>query len=531
MSVNTLNKEALSAASPIDNDKPVIDIFSIHEQRAGRLVLDPAEAREEFGDELASKLKLTKDGLLVLWPQPSDDPEDPQNWSERKKGFQIFIMVLAAIVPDFNSGIGIACVFALATQYHTSSAEIINLTSNWSIFLIGWGGIFFVMLMRRYGRLATLFWTQLLALAFMVGATFAPTLKVFAAMRCLTAFFSTCPQVTGLYTIIDLYPFHLQARMINIWTMGVVLAPHLSPFVFGFLVARTTWRWAYGIGTLYTLLVFILIVLFMEESMYLRHEGKVVSVKQTGLRNRIKSLIGITGFQSARKDPTWTEVLIAPLNVVWRPHLFSILVLEAAVFGFGIGINVTNTIFLQRPPPFGFGLGPTIVSGIYATPVVAVIIGELMGRYLNDWVMNQEIKRNHGVFEAEARLWTCYVGVLLYAIGFVILGAALENHLNIAAVIIGWGIAQTAVLVTTVAIYAYCNDCFPRQQGEISGLLNLCRTLGGFSVAFFQVPWAEKHGALQTLGCEAAIVVGLFLLIVPVLQWKGRYLRTRFSVK
>ena len=36
---------------------------------------------------------------------------------------------------------------------------------------------------------------------------------------------------------------------------------------------------------------------------------------------------------------------------------------------------------------------------------VAVVLGELLGRYLNDWVMNQEIKRNNGVFEAEARLW------------------------------------------------------------------------------------------------------------------------------
>ena len=48
--------------------------------------------------------------------------------------------------------------------------------------------------------------------------------------------------------------------------MGVVVSPHLSPFVFGFLVARTTWRWAYGIGTLYNLVVFVLIVLFMKES-------------------------------------------------------------------------------------------------------------------------------------------------------------------------------------------------------------------------------------------------------------------------
>lgn len=43
-------------------------------------------------------------------------------------------------------------------------------------------------------------------------------------------------------------------------------------------------------------------------------------------------------------------------------------------------------------------------------------------------------------------------------------------------------------------------------QGEISALINLSRTLGGFSVAYFQIPWAEKHGALQTFGVEAACV-------------------------
>ncbi|KAF8157050.1 MFS general substrate transporter [Crassisporium funariophilum] len=487
------------------------------------------EARVEFGDEVASKLKLTKDGSMVLWPQPSDDPEDPQNWSDRRKGVQLLIVILAAIVPDFDNGIGIASVFALAKQYDTTTGVINNLTNNWAIFLVGWGGIFFVMLMRRYGRLSTLFWTQVLALGFLVGATFAPTLNVFAAMRCLTAFFGTCPQITGLYTITDLYPFHLQARKINLWTMGVVLAPHLSPFLFGFLVARTTWRWGYGIGCLYGLLVLILIVVFMEESMYFRNEQKVTSVQRTGLWARVNALIGITGVQSARKDPTWSVVLMAPLKLVWRPHLLLILLLEAFVFGFGIGINVTNTVILQSPPPFGFGLSPTIVSGIYATPV-SVFIGELLGRYLNDWVMNREIRRNSGVFEAEARLWTCYIGIFLYVIGFIVLGASLQDHLNKAGIIIGWAIAQTAVLVTTVAIYAYCSDCFPRQQGEISALLNLTRTLGGFSVAFYQVPWAEKHGALQTLGCEAAIVAGLFILIVPFLQWKGRALRNKYSM-
>lgn len=38
----------------------------------------------------------------------------------------------------------------------------------------------------------------------------------------------------------------------------------------------------------------------------------------------------------------------------------------------------------------------------------------------------------------------------------------------------------------------------------MSALSNLARVLGGFSVAYYQVPWATKHGAMQTFGVEAA---------------------------
>ena len=67
-------------------------------------------------------------------------------------------------------------------------------------------------------------------------------------------------------------------------------------------------------------------------------------------------------------------------------------------------------------------------------------------------------------------------------------------------------------------------------QGEISALLNLVRSLGGFVVAYFQVDWVTKHGALQAFGAEAGIVAALFISIIPVLQMKGRWLRGRFSM-
>jgi len=265
--------------------------------------------------------------------------------------------------------------------------------------------------------------------------------------------------------------------------------------------------------------------------MYDRTVKPIPEPSTTGLRYRIETLIGITGWNMSKYRISWAESIWSPFKVVWRPHLLMILVFEAMLFGFSIGINVTNAVFLGTPvAEGGYGFSQFAIAGGYGTPIVAVILGELAGRYLNDWIMNVSIRRNKGVFEAESRLWTCYLAVLLYLCGFILLGASIQKHLSVGALIMGWGIAVFSVMIGTVAVYAYCNDCFPKHQGEISALVNLARTLGGFAVAYFQVPWALGHGAIQTFGCEAAIVVGLFLLIVPFLQWKGRDMRERYSL-
>ena len=50
------------------------------------------EAKIEFGEAIASRLKLSPDGTRVLWPQPSDDPEDPQN--VRFQDILLFLILL-----------------------------------------------------------------------------------------------------------------------------------------------------------------------------------------------------------------------------------------------------------------------------------------------------------------------------------------------------------------------------------------------------------------------------------------------------
>lgn len=112
-----------------------------------------------------------------------------------------------------------------------------------------------------------------------------------------------------------------------------------------------------------------------------------------------------------------------------------------------------------------------------------MLIGEVVGRFLNDWIMNVSIRRNGGVFEAESRLWyvpleyaifsyssvcdrTCYLAVPLYICGFVVLGASLQMRLSPGALVMGWGIAEVAVMINTVAVCAYHPSRYPAMNTE-----------------------------------------------------------------
>lgn len=47
---------------------------------------------------------------------------------------------------------------------------------------------------------------------------------------------------------------------------------------------------------------------------------------------------------------------------------------------------------------------------------------------------------------------TCYIAMPLYICGFIVLGASFQNHLSVGALVMGWGIAEVAVMINTVAI-------------------------------------------------------------------------------
>lgn len=94
----------------------------------------------------------------------------------------------------------------------------------------------------------------------------------------------------------------------------------------------------------------------MEETQYDRHLYPVPRRPSGGLRYRIETLIGITGWKMRKHRPSWFICVAETFMILYKPAVLLPLIYVLVVFGFGIGINVTNAVFVGSPPPVGYGL-------------------------------------------------------------------------------------------------------------------------------------------------------------------------------
>lgn len=63
-------------------------------------ILDVKQLRDGYAPKLAA------DDRTVLIPQPSDDPNDPLNWSQIKKNIVLAVVCACTFLPDYGSVTG-----------------------------------------------------------------------------------------------------------------------------------------------------------------------------------------------------------------------------------------------------------------------------------------------------------------------------------------------------------------------------------------------------------------------------------------
>ncbi|MCJ1229235.1 hypothetical protein MMC12_005900 [Toensbergia leucococca] len=114
------------------------------------------------------------------------------------------------------------------------------------------------------------------------------------------------------------------------------------------------------------------------------------------------------------------------------------------------------------------------------------LVAEIFGHWFNDFLAARYVRNHGGTLKPKARLRMSYNTALFMIPGLILLGQALQQHLNYGVIIIGWGMYVFGVITASVPITAYALESYPTASAEVSGLLNLSRVLGGFTVGYFQ---------------------------------------------
>ncbi|KAH6720085.1 major facilitator superfamily domain-containing protein [Leptodontidium sp. MPI-SDFR-AT-0119] len=470
----------------------------------------------ELGHADTRHLKTSRDGRTILIPQPSDDPNDPLNWSQTKKNLILLVVSCTAFLPDYGSATGAVTLLPQAAIWNMTP-DTVNHSQVGNVFMLGVGGVVAVTLSAYFGRYPVLFWFIVLAVGTAAWCAAAETFPSFMAARILNGFFSTVAQGGGLMFIKDMFFFHEHARKINIWSAFIILSPYFGPMLTAFIINTIKWQWAFGLYTIMTGLCLIAIMLFADETYY---DRRIPMDKQPDRGSHISRMLGIAQWRSRNHRNTIGQALQRPFIAISKLPVLLTVVYYMLTFAWVVGINTTLAIFLT--PLYNFG--PKQIGFFYFTPVVAALLGELTGHWLHDFVARLSMKRNHGVLEPEARLKVIWISTPFMIVGLILLGFCLEEGYHYMVTSVAWGLYVFGIMITTVGVNAYNLDAYPEASGEVASWINFARTAGGFIISYFQVTWANAEGTKKSLGTQAGIVGAAFIIIL-LLQRFGKSLR------
>ena len=71
----------------------------------------------------------------VLVPQPSDNPNDPLNFSQTKKNLILLVISISAFMGDFQAGAAIPCIIPQAVEWRLSPTHV-NYANNLGVLMV-----------------------------------------------------------------------------------------------------------------------------------------------------------------------------------------------------------------------------------------------------------------------------------------------------------------------------------------------------------------------------------------------------------
>ncbi|KAI1264949.1 MFS general substrate transporter [Xylariaceae sp. FL1019] len=471
----------------------------------------------------------TRDGI-VLMPQPSDDPNDPLNWSPFRKHAAMLTIAYLALVCYVAVTSLVAAIVPVAKTLEVPKSQAVYLGST-PVALYAVAPWLWSPLSHVLGRRPVLLMSNVIAI---VGVAVAGTATTYGA--CLvgriilgtggSAFWTLGPASIG-----DIFFRHEKGKKIGISTLAIVVSPFLGTIVGGSISQHLGWRATQWIPLIFIAFGLVLQIFFLPETIYIRDRpgqssafGSTAGSKAaSGTKASLWARYGIR-IPKRGNDKNHRFLFIATRPFV----LFKFPAVLLSSFWFGIAylmhVGITAEIPIFFEDQYGFSqldIGLTGFSGL-----IGALIGEAYAGPLLDFMAKRALKQNVE-WRPERRLPAIWPALVTVPAGLILFGTGIQFDAKWIVPLVGQALYIFGIEIATTVIQTYILECYPRQGAEVSLVFNLFRNLFSYTAPFFTQPGIVSLGFAAPYSLFGGFTAVFFPFTVGVLMWKGKEIREK----
>ncbi|BAE61760.1 unnamed protein product [Aspergillus oryzae RIB40] len=449
-------------------------------------VFPPGTIKLEERQGVESEFKLS--------PTPSDDPDDPLNWSPLRKavnfGLTCSYVLFTLVLVDINSLAYRGYMSELGLTYATFNQAS---GSNFAGLAIGW--LLFIPCVPK-------FWPSPYLLAqcdcavgmcYLVG-------KLSQGWRthwCQSA--GSVSEAVVMITIVDLFFVHQHARMNGIFLFMQSLGSTGGPIAAGYIVVSMGWRWMWWMIAIFPGVNLILVLFFFVEPKYIPlvkvatpSTLRVATRSTVDARHSRKTVRQRLAFVT-KTDMPIVQHFYQPLLILFS---FPAVAYTAITYGTILAwfsANTSSSSYFVLDDPYEFSA--SAIGLLHLGGFLGTFIATLTVPAQNDSFIVRAAKKNGRVFEPDMRLWMSIPGALLNCAGLFIYGQG----------IYGFGFITTADVALT-----YLPDCYPDILGDALNSIVFVRNGFAMVVRFAFTPWVTG------MGIQNSFILISMLALLPV---------------
>ncbi|RDW86610.1 uncharacterized protein DSM5745_03252 [Aspergillus mulundensis] len=238
---------------------------------------------------------------IVLVPAPSSHPDDPLNWSPRRKKLSALCMAAYVLV------VGICSSSLYSTLDPLSNAtglsyDTLNSGTGYMFLLFGWGCVFWQAVAVQFGKRPVYLVTLAGTLGVMVWQPHIRSNGAWIAAKILQGFFGAPMESIAEVTVSDVFFTHERGRYMALYALALGYSNGIAPLITGFINDGLGYEWVFYWCAIFCGVAFILVFICMEETKFTRTvylEGQSTSNEPTCSKGEENA----AGASSGRKDP------------------------------------------------------------------------------------------------------------------------------------------------------------------------------------------------------------------------------------